>query len=82
MREDRRFTQFREGYFPEGLVRIEYELEGDVIRDIAVYTDALYSDDSEEIEKRLKGKKIGEVRTTSPIEDDIMRLLKEDSYEI
>ena len=69
--------------FDWATVRIEYDLEGDCIKDMAIYSDALYPENIENIPSLLKGKKISELEDSNIKEvSDIIALLKEKENEI
>lgn len=69
--------------FDWATVRIEYDLEGDCIKDMAIYSDALYPEKIENIPSLLKGKKISELEDSNIKEvSDIIALLKEKENEI
>lgn len=69
--------------FDWATVRIEYDLEGDCIKDMAIYSDALYPENIENIPSLLKGKKISDLEDSNIKEvSDIIALLKEKENEI
>lgn len=69
--------------FDWATVRIEYDLEGDCIKDMAIYSDALYPENIEKIPSLLKGKKISDLEDSNIKEvSDIIALLKEKENEI
>lgn len=72
----------KERRFDWGTVRIFYDLEGDLIKDLKVYTDSMDHDLSEDIEKKLIGKRISELGNEENETGAILSLLKEENYEI
>ncbi|MBR0138276.1 MAG: lipoate--protein ligase [Erysipelotrichaceae bacterium] len=71
----------KEDRFPWGTVRIEYELDSDLIRDIDIYSDCLHVDHLSEIPKLIKGHRLAELdglfddEEFSQIDEDIRKLL-------
>ncbi len=61
----------------QGTFRIFYLLDKDVIEDIRIYTDAMDVDLPENIEKRLKGKRIKELNSEEETKA-VIRVLKEE----
>lgn len=73
----------KERRFPWGTVRVIYDLSDEEISDLAIYTDALDETIFPDLERQLIGKKIRELDDNMENEaGDIIRLLKEEEYEI
>ena len=74
--------RIKEGKTDFGTVRICYDLDGDLIKDIRIYTDAMDHDLPEDIEKKLIGKRISESSDDKDETGAVLRLLKEEKDEI
>ncbi len=73
----------KERRFPWGTVKVVYDLNEEAISDLAIYTDALNAKLFPDLQKQLLGKKISELDDKTENEaGDIIRLLKEEEYEI
>lgn len=60
-----------EDKFDFGLVRIEYDLKDNIITDLTIYTDSLYTDSIEELIDILKGQNINDLNNLQS--DDIQK---------
>ncbi|MBQ1827191.1 MAG: lipoate--protein ligase [Erysipelotrichaceae bacterium] len=69
----------KENRFPWGTVRIEYELDGDIIRDLEIYSDSLFTDHLSDMPRLFRGKRLSELIVSEEyrgIDEDIIALLK------
>lgn len=74
--------QIKEGKTDFGTVKILYDLEDGIIKDLKIYTDAMDHDLPEDIERRLIGKRISETADENEEVKAIVKLLKEEKDEI
>lgn len=72
----------KEARFDWGTVRILYDLEDDRISDLKIYTDAMDHDLAKDLEERLIGTKLSELMLSDDETGDVIRILKEEEYEI
>ncbi len=76
--EIRELSHVKERRFDWGTVRLEYDLEGTVIKDLNLYTDSLNVDEIRDLPDKLKGKDLADLEPgLSEEADDIISLLKE-----
>ena len=81
--ENRHLPSVREKRFSWGLVRIEYELEDDILKDVIVYSDSLHSDYLASLPALLKGKETNQLKAVlndpeyREVNRDIISLLNE-----
>lgn len=72
-----------ENRYDWGTVRIGYDLDGDVISSIDIYTDSLNAEHMRKIPEQFRGKKISELKSDGTAEmSDLIALLKEKQNEI
>ena len=72
----------KQARFDWGTVRILYDLDDDRINDLKIYTDAMNQDLADDLEERLIGRKLCELGISEDETGDVIRLLKEENYEI
>ena len=72
----------KETRFDWGTIRVLYDLEDDRISGLKIYTDAMDHDLAQDLEEKLIGKKLSELTLSDDKTGDVVRLLKEEEYEI
>ena len=62
--------------FSWGNARIEYEIVDDIIKDIVIYTDSLYTMEIEKIPELFIGRNINDIKADNDIQKDVLETLK------